>query len=169
MARHTRSPSYNCLGIYRKRLRGVYSLPYTGMCRSTRQGMVFALSVLHRAHNFAGICYCQHDWFDLLNDFCLYSKGTKALTLHEFALLRLPIMALKQDGVYFIQFVLNKVINWGRFFFVFLKGVRVSKPRQPTYIQNLIEYLRRHETGGTCTLCDGGGDTEGGSEVDCSV
>ena len=25
-------------------------------------------------------------------------------------------MALKQDGVYFIQFVLNKVIDWGRFF-----------------------------------------------------
>ena len=42
-------------------------------------------------------------------------------------------MALKQDGVYFIQFVLNKVINWGRF--CFLNGVRVSKPPQPTYIK----------------------------------
>ena len=30
-------------------------------------------------------------------------------------------MALKQDGVYFIQFVLNKVINWGRFFLCFPK------------------------------------------------
>ena len=105
----------------------------------------------------------------MLNDFCLYSKGTKALTLHEFALLRLPINGFKTGRRVFSPVCLKQGNKLRPVFFVFLKGVRVSKPQQPTYIQNLMEYLRRPETEGTCTLCDGGGGTGGGSEVDCSV
>ena len=89
--------------------------------------------------------------------------------MYSFALLRWPINGFKTGRRVFYPVCLKQGNKLRPVFFVFLKGVRVSKPQQPTYIKKLDEYLRCPETEGKCTLCDGGGGTKGGSEVDCSV
>ena len=51
------------------------------------QGMVIDLSVLNRVYNWykffvsRSTRYCLHDLFDLLDEFCLYSKYTKAMII----------------------------------------------------------------------------------------
>ena len=70
-------------------------------------------SVLNRLSNFMWVC---HNWFDLPDEFCLFSKYTKAMTLmwiHSIA----PFvdnkycqqMDVKQDGMHIVIF-LNRVI-----------------------------------------------------------
>ena len=46
--------------------------------------------------------YFLHDWFDLRDEFCLFSKYTKVMTVMYHALLQLPINGLKQDCVHFV-------------------------------------------------------------------
>ena len=46
--------------------------------------------------------YFLHDWFDFLDEFCLFSKYTKAMTMTYRVLLQLPINGCKTNGVHFV-------------------------------------------------------------------
>ena len=68
------------------------------------QGMVFHLSVPKGI--WFRLClstgYFLQDWFDFLDEFCLFSKYTKAMTMTYRALLQLPINGFKTNGVHFV-------------------------------------------------------------------
>ena len=68
------------------------NMAFTGMCcwtgydflpLFTKQGIQFRVRL--------STGYCLYDWFDLLDEFCLYSKYTKAVTI-----------TWKEDGVHFV-------------------------------------------------------------------
>ena len=103
------------------------------------QGMVIDLSVLNRVYNWykffvsRSTRYCLHDWFDLLDEFCLYSKYTKTM-----------IITWICSGVHFVLslnkalklgVVLNGVCIWGIFCPKQGQGQRITYTHWP-----LVEY-----------------------------
>ena len=72
--------------------------------------------------------YCLHDWFDLLDEFCLYSKYTKAITL-TWTFSCVHFVLCPKHGNTIEGVVLNRI--------------RVSNPQRLTYTQILVDYPRR--------------------------
>ena len=87
------------------------NMVYTGLCCWT--GMIFILSILNRVYNFVWVCQqgiCMRDWFDLVDEICLYSMYTKAMTI-----------TWKQDGVHFVRCLSIKISKT----FTFLLSVNI--------------------------------------------
>ena len=80
-------------------------IAYTLWGCAAGQGMVYYLLSVAKGIWFReslSTGYFLQDWFDLLDEFCLFSKYTKVMTIMYHALLQLPINGLKQDCVHFV-------------------------------------------------------------------